>query len=76
MTLVHSRAALDELEARCPESVIRAVRMGIELPEVVSRDEARLQLGLGKQIVMASFGFGVSRKTHLDRPSLSQTDAR
>ena len=56
MTLVHSRAALDELEARCPESVIRAVRMGIELPEVVSRDEARLQLGLGKQIVMASFG--------------------
>ncbi len=53
MTLVHSRAALDE---RCPESVIRAVRMGIELPEVVSRDEARLQLGLGKQIVTASFG--------------------
>ena len=36
--------------------MIRAVRMGIELPEVVSRDEARLQLGLGKQIVMASFG--------------------
>ena len=62
MTLVHNRAARYELEARCPESVIRVVRMGIELPDVVSRQEARRQLGLGKETVLASFGLVTPEK--------------
>jgi glycosyltransferase involved in cell wall biosynthesis len=56
MTLVHNRAAGDELSASCPKSTVRVVRMGIELPEVVSREEARRQLGLGRGTILASFG--------------------
>ena len=62
MTLVHNRAARDELQARCPESAIRVVRMGIELADVVSRDEARQQLSLGKETVLASFGLVTPEK--------------
>jgi glycosyltransferase involved in cell wall biosynthesis len=62
MTIVHNRAGRDELAARCPESAIRAVRMGIELPEVVSRDEARRRLGLGKETILASFGLVTPEK--------------
>lgn len=62
MTIVHNRAARDELAARFPDSAIRVVRMGIELPELVSRDEARRRLDLGKETVLASFGLVTPEK--------------
>jgi glycosyltransferase involved in cell wall biosynthesis len=62
MTLVHSRAAREELLQNCPDSTVRMVRMGIELPELVSRQEARQRLGLGKGSILASFGLVTPEK--------------
>lgn len=62
MTLVHNRVARDELQASFPESAIRVVRMGIELPELVSREAARKKLGLGKETIFASFGLVTPEK--------------
>ena len=36
--------------------------MGIELPELVSREEARQRLGLGEEIILASFGLVTPEK--------------
>src|SRR3972149_6629647 len=58
MTLVHSRAAPHEIAQSCPENTVRVVRMGMELPEVTPRREARRQLGLGSQTILTSFGCG------------------
>ena len=62
MVIVHSSAARDKLLERCPESNVRVVRMGIAAPEVVSREEARQRLGLGKKTVLASFGLVTPEK--------------
>ena len=62
MTLVHNRAAADELAAFLPDRTVRVVRMGIELPELVSRDEARRRLSLGKETILASFGLVTPEK--------------
>lgn len=62
MTLVHNRVARQELEASFPESAIRVVRMGIELPELTSRDAARQRFGLGKETILASFGLVTPEK--------------
>ena len=62
MVLVHSAAARDKLLESCPESNVRVVRMGIAAPEGVSREEARQRLGLGKKIILASFGLVTPEK--------------
>jgi len=62
MTLVHSRTARDELAQSCPENTVRVVRMGMELPEVTPRREARRQLGLGSQTILTSFGWVTPEK--------------
>ena len=62
MVLVHSGAARDKLLESCPGSNVRVVRMGIAAPEGVSREEARQRLGLGKKIILASFGLVTPEK--------------
>ena len=62
MVLVHSRSARDKLLDSCPGSNVRVVRMGIETPELVSREEARQRLGLGKKTILASFGLVTPEK--------------
>jgi len=62
MTLVHSRAAGDEILESCPESTVRVVRMGMELPEIIPRQKARQQLGLGTETILASFGWVTPEK--------------
>ena len=62
MVLVHSHPAREKLLESCPDSTVRVVRMGIELPELVSREEARQRLGLGEEIILASFGLVTPEK--------------
>jgi glycosyltransferase involved in cell wall biosynthesis len=62
MTLVHSHTAREEIEKSCPDSVIRHVRMGMELPLQVEREEARKRLGLGKGLILSSFGLVTPEK--------------
>jgi glycosyltransferase involved in cell wall biosynthesis len=62
MTLVHSLAASREVQEKCPDSTVRTVRMGIEAPEVVTRDQARRKLGLGRGTILASFGLVTPEK--------------
>src|SRR3989304_4969185 len=62
MTLVHSRAARDEILETCPESTVRVVRMGMTLPEIIPRQKARQQLGLGTETILASFGLVTPEK--------------
>ncbi len=62
MVLVHSRAARDRLLESCGDSTVRVVRMGIALPELVSREKARQRLGLGPETILASFGLVTPEK--------------
>ena len=62
LTLVHGRAARDEIMERCPGANVRRVRMGIPLPESTSRDEARQRLGLGDDLLLGSFGLVTPEK--------------
>ncbi len=62
MVLVHSHAAREKLLVSCPESQVRVVRMGITLPELPPREEARRRLGLGKETILASFGLVTPEK--------------
>lgn len=56
LTLVHATTARDEIRKRCPDADVRRVRMGIEAPAVIDRDEARRRLGLSGGLILASFG--------------------
>lgn len=62
MTLVHSRTAREALLAACPDAVVHTVRMGVELPALVDRGEARRRLGLGPGLLLASFGLVTPEK--------------
>ena len=62
MTLVHSLAARRQVLEACPESKVRRVRMGIELPDPVPREEARRRLGLGPGLILSSFGLVTPEK--------------
>jgi glycosyltransferase involved in cell wall biosynthesis len=63
LTLVHSSAARDEILERCPGASVRRVRMGIPLPRVVSREEARTRLGIPlDELLIASFGLVTPEK--------------
>jgi glycosyltransferase involved in cell wall biosynthesis len=62
MTLVHSPSAKKQVLERCPNSEVRTVRMGIELPAVVSREEARRKLGLGPGFILSSLGLVTPEK--------------
>ncbi len=63
LTLVHSETARDEVLATCPGASVRRVRMGVPLPALVSRDEARRQLGLSSdELLIASFGLVTQEK--------------
>jgi glycosyltransferase involved in cell wall biosynthesis len=63
LTLVHGSPAREEVLERCPGAVVKRVRMGVPLPDPVSRDEARRRLGLPREgLVMASFGLVTPEK--------------
>jgi glycosyltransferase involved in cell wall biosynthesis len=56
MTLVHSAAARDRVRESCPGAKVRIIRMGVDAPPLGAREEARRRLGLGPELVLASFG--------------------
>jgi len=63
LTLVHSDTARDEVHTTCPGADVRRVRMGVPLPSIVSRDEARRRLGLPQDdLILASFGLVTPEK--------------
>ena len=62
LTLVHSESARDEVQARCPESLVRRIRMGVALPTPVDKSEARRKLGLKGGLLLASFGLVTPEK--------------
>jgi glycosyltransferase involved in cell wall biosynthesis len=63
LTLVHSETARDEVLASCPQAHVRRVRMGVPLPALVPRDEARRRLGLPPgELLVASFGLVTPEK--------------
>ena len=62
LTLVHGTPARDEVRERCPDSKVERVRMGIDTPALVERDDARRQLGLGDELLLASFGLVTPEK--------------
>jgi glycosyltransferase involved in cell wall biosynthesis len=62
MTLVHSQMARDDILEKCPDSQVRRVRMGIEIPEPVDRKKARRRLGLSPGLILASFGLVTPEK--------------
>jgi glycosyltransferase involved in cell wall biosynthesis len=63
LTLVHSETARDEVLSSCPDADVRRVRMGVALPSIVPRDEARRRLGLPPdEILLASFGLVTPEK--------------
>jgi glycosyltransferase involved in cell wall biosynthesis len=64
LTLVHSTTARDEVLAHCPDAKgkVARVRMGVEQPAPISRDEARERLGLGPGRILASFGLVTPEK--------------
>jgi len=63
LTLVHGDTARDEVLSSCPGAAVRRVRMGVPLPSLVPRDEARRQLGLPPgELILASFGLVTPEK--------------
>jgi glycosyltransferase involved in cell wall biosynthesis len=62
MTLVHSPIARERVLESCPDSTVREVRMGIEIPEAVDRKKARRRLGLSSGLILASFGLVTPEK--------------
>jgi glycosyltransferase involved in cell wall biosynthesis len=63
LTLVHSTTAREEILDRCPGADVRRIRMGIPLPPIVSREEARKKLGLPREgLLLASFGLVTPEK--------------
>lgn len=63
LTLVHGSAARDEILARCPRASVRRIRMGIPLPALVSREQARRRLGIPPEsLLIASFGLVTPEK--------------
>jgi glycosyltransferase involved in cell wall biosynthesis len=63
LTLVHSPTAREEILGRCPGASVKRIRMGVSLPPLVSRDEARRKLGLPLEgLVLASFGLVTPEK--------------
>jgi len=63
LTLVHSETARDEVLSSCPGADVRRVRMGVSLPSMVPRDEARRRLGLASDdLLLASFGLVTPEK--------------
>jgi len=63
LTLVHGETARDEVLSSCPGADVRRVRMGVPLPEIVPRDEARRRLGLdADDLLLASFGLVTPEK--------------
>lgn len=63
LTLVHSSTAREEILERCPDARVKKVRMGVPLPALVSREEARRRLGLSPEgLVLASFGLVTEEK--------------
>jgi glycosyltransferase involved in cell wall biosynthesis len=63
LTLVHSSTAREEILERCPGAAVKKVRMGVPLPGLVSREEARRRLGLSQDgLVLASFGLVTPEK--------------
>lgn len=63
LTLVHSETARAEVLSSCPGAEVKRVRMGVPLPSLVSRDEARARLGLPRdELILASFGLVTPEK--------------
>ena len=63
LTLVHSETARDEVLSSCPGADVKRVRMGVPLPALVPRDEARRRLGLPlDELILASFGLVTPEK--------------
>lgn len=63
ITLVHGTAAREQVLASCPGSRVERIRMGIALPDPVSREEARARLGLSPTgWILASFGLVTPEK--------------
>jgi glycosyltransferase involved in cell wall biosynthesis len=63
LTLVHSESARAEVLGSCPGADVRRVRMGVPLPSLVSREEARRRLGLPQgELILASFGLVTPEK--------------
>ncbi len=62
MVLVHSRDSRDRVVRSCPGRLVRYVRMGVELPAPVAREEARRRLGLGPGLIIASLGWVTPEK--------------
>ena len=65
LTLVHSSTAREEILERCPDvddAKVARVRMGMPLPSLMSREEARKKLGLGDGLLLASFGLVTPEK--------------
>jgi glycosyltransferase involved in cell wall biosynthesis len=62
-TLVHSESAREEILSSCPTADVRRVRMGVPLPDLVPRDEARRRLGLPRDgLLLTSFGLVTPEK--------------
>jgi glycosyltransferase involved in cell wall biosynthesis len=63
LTLVHSDTAREEVLSSCPGADVKRVRMGVPLPTLVPRDEARRRLGLPREdLILASFGLVTPEK--------------
>lgn len=63
LTLVHSESAREEVLSSCSGAEVRRVRMGVPLPPLLSRDEAREKLGLSRgELLLASFGLVTPEK--------------
>ena len=62
MTLVHSHSARRQIMESCPGRPVERVRMGIEIPAVVEREEARSRLNQGPGVILASFGLVTPEK--------------
>lgn len=63
LTLVHSETARAEVLSSCPGAEVRRVRMGVPLPSIVPREEARRRLGLSRnELILASFGLVTPEK--------------
>ena len=56
LVLAHSKAACDTVREHVPEVAVERVRMGIEIPPLVSREEARARLGLSRLFGLFAWG--------------------
>lgn len=63
LTLVHSSSARDQILQSLPDARVGVVRMGIESPDPIPRQQARKALGLGdSSFLLASFGWVTPEK--------------